>query len=251
MMLVRLSGLKSFSTMVASEDNRSSSWFPAQKQLTPFLFNDQKVTTLLDANGSPWWVAKEVCDILDLGNPRSSVALLDEDERGVQIMDTPGGPQKMSIINEPGLHSLIMRSRKPEAKAFKRWIMHTVIPEVRWTGGYSVEPSPDLNDPTTLRHLLLDYTQRVEEMLPKVETYERVINTDGAITLTNAGRCLRIRPIWFCVALRENRIMGINKLAREYTNEPMYLYLKKGYFTLKVFETERYRKPAATASSAE
>lgn len=67
-------------------------------------------------NGNPWFVASDVCDILEMGNPRSSLALLDEDEKGVHSMDTPGGKQEMTIISEPGLYSLILRSRKPDAK---------------------------------------------------------------------------------------------------------------------------------------
>lgn len=83
----------------------------------------------------PWFVAKDVCDILELGNPRSSLALLDEDEKDVHSMDTLGGKQEMTIISEPGLYSLILRSRKSEAKAFKRWVTHEVIPSIRKTGG--------------------------------------------------------------------------------------------------------------------
>ena len=89
-------------------------------------------------DGEPWFVAKDVCDCLDLGNPRTSIALLDEDEKGVHTMDTPGGAQEMSIISEPGLYSLILRSRKPEAKAFKRWVTHDILPSIRKTGGYGM-----------------------------------------------------------------------------------------------------------------
>jgi prophage antirepressor-like protein len=89
-------------------------------------------------DGEPHFVAADVAGALDLGNPRSSLALLDDDEKGVHTMDTPGGPQPMAIVNEPGLYSLIFRSRKPEAKAFKRWVTHDVIPQIRKTGSYSV-----------------------------------------------------------------------------------------------------------------
>lgn len=93
-------------------------------------------------SGEPWFVAKDVCDCLELGNPRTSVALLDDDEKGVHTMDTPGGKQEMSIISEAGLYSLILRSRKPEAKAFKRWVTHDILPSIRKTGGYSAPSSP-------------------------------------------------------------------------------------------------------------
>lgn len=85
-------------------------------------------------DGDPWFVAKDVCECLELGNPRSSIALLDEDEKGVHSVDTPGGKQEMTIVSEPGLYSLILRSRKPEAKAFKRWVTHDILPSIRKTG---------------------------------------------------------------------------------------------------------------------
>ena len=91
---------------------------------------------IVEKGGEPWFVAKDVCDILALGNPRSSIALLDEDERGVDIIYTPGGNQEMTIVSEAGLYSLILRSRKPEAKAFKRWVTHEVLPSIRKTGAY-------------------------------------------------------------------------------------------------------------------
>nr|DAT64562.1 MAG TPA: repressor domain protein [Caudoviricetes sp.] len=110
------------------------------------LFEHEKFGSLrvVERKVQPWFVAKDVCDILEMGNPRSSLALLDEDEKGVHSMDTPGGKQEMTIISEPGLYSLILRSRKPEAKAFKRWVTHDILPSIRKTGAYvaSTKESP-------------------------------------------------------------------------------------------------------------
>lgn len=94
----------------------------------------------------PWFVAKDVCDCLDLSNNRGAIASLDDDEKGVSITDTLGGQQEMSIISEADLYSLILRSRKPEAKAFKRWVTHEVLPSIRKTGGYSTT-LPDFANP--------------------------------------------------------------------------------------------------------
>ena len=109
------------------------------------LFKHEKFGSLrvVERKVQPWFVAKDVCDILELGNPRSSLALLDEDEKDVHSMDTPGGKQEMTIISEPGLYSLILRSRKPEAKAFKRWIIHEVVPSIRKRGLYATEAVMD------------------------------------------------------------------------------------------------------------
>ena len=66
----------------------------------------------------PWWVAKDICDVLDIKEPHRAMALLDEDEKDRHSMTTLGGKQEMSIVNEPGMYSLVLKSRKPEAKSF-------------------------------------------------------------------------------------------------------------------------------------
>lgn len=101
------------------------------------LYQDHPVR-IIEQDGEPWFVAKDVCEILEIRNSRSSIALLDEDERGVHSMDTPSGKQEMTVVSEAGLYSLILKSRKPEAKAFRRWVTHEVLPAIRKTGAYVV-----------------------------------------------------------------------------------------------------------------
>jgi prophage antirepressor-like protein len=91
--------------------------------------------------GAPWWIAADVCRILDIANPRDAVSRLDEDEKGVASTDTLGGRQNLAVINESGLYCLIFTSRKPEAKRFKRWVTHEVLPEIRRTGSYFRKPT--------------------------------------------------------------------------------------------------------------
>lgn len=87
--------------------------------------------------GEPWFVAADVCRALGLGNSSDAIRKLDADEKdGVDLIDPIGRKQNTAIINEPGLYTLVLSSRKPEAKAFKRWITHEVIPAIRKTGGY-------------------------------------------------------------------------------------------------------------------
>ena len=130
------------------------------------LFEHEKFGSLrvVERKVQPWFVAKDVCDILELGNPRSSLALLDEDEKDVHSMDTPGGKQEMTIISEPGLYSLILRSRKPEAKAFKRWVTHEVIPSIRKVGGYLIAKPDDTPEAILARAVLVaqDTIRRIE-----------------------------------------------------------------------------------------
>lgn len=102
-----------------------------------FAFDDQMVRTV-DRNGEAWFVATDICNALDHGNPRQVIARLDDDERGVHSMDTLGGHQEVNIINESGLYSLILTSRKEEAKRFKKWITSEVLPAIRMTGKYEL-----------------------------------------------------------------------------------------------------------------
>lgn len=103
-----------------------------------FRFGNQDIQVLI-INDEPWWVANQVCEVLGLKNPRTSIAHLDGDDKGVHTVDTLGGPQTVATVNESGLYSLVLRSRKPEAKEFKRWITRDVLPAIRKTGSYSVQ----------------------------------------------------------------------------------------------------------------
>ena len=129
---------------------------------------------VVDVDGEPWFVARDVCECLELGNPRTSIALLDEDEKGVHTMDTPGGAQEMSIVSEAGLYSLILRSRKPEAKAFKRWITHEVLPSIRRTGGYGQWnlPRAPKSFPDALR-MIADIEEEKQLALEQRDYYKR------------------------------------------------------------------------------
>ncbi|UQZ88855.1 hypothetical protein C4J81_06445 [Deltaproteobacteria bacterium Smac51] len=99
-----------------------------------------QIRGFLDEDGNPWFVASDVCAALGILNSRDAVNGLDDDEK-ITVANTDGNPRagiphQFSAISEPGLYSLIFRSRKPEAKAFKRWVTHEVIPTIRKTGQY-------------------------------------------------------------------------------------------------------------------
>ena len=128
---------------------------------------------VVEHSGAPWFVGKDVCDCLEIGNSRDAAASLDDDEKGVALIDTPGGKQEMSIISEPGLYSLVLRSRKPEAKAFKRWIVHEVLPAIRKHGGYLTPKKLEeaLLNPDVLIRLA---TQLKEEREGRVQAEARV-----------------------------------------------------------------------------
>lgn len=103
--------------------------------LQKFNFNDNPVS-VIDRAGTTWFVAKDVCEVLEISKHRDAVSRLDEDERGSVLVDTLGGKQEMTTINESGLYKLVFRSRKKIAKAFTKWVTSEVIPSIRKNGGY-------------------------------------------------------------------------------------------------------------------
>lgn len=109
---------------------------------------------VVDVNGEPWFVAADVCKALEIEKTDRALSRLDDDEKGAHSVSTLGGKQKVAIVNEPGLYSLVLGSRKPEAKAFKRWISHEVIPSIRKHGAYMT--------PEKLREVILSPDVMIE-----------------------------------------------------------------------------------------
>lgn len=117
--------------------------------LTTFDFNDAPIRTML-RDEQPWFVAVDVCRVLEIANSRDAVGQLDEDEKGVGITDTLGGAQKMQIISESGLYALVFKSRKPEAKTFRKWVTAEVLPALRKTGKYELPQTAGIEDRVSL-----------------------------------------------------------------------------------------------------
>lgn len=114
----------------------------ADNQLSQaFVFNasNQQVRTVMIEN-EPYFVAKDVCIILGISNHNDAVSRLDDDEKRGSALPTPSGTQQMVVVNESGLYHLIFQSRKPEAKAFRKWVTAEVLPTLRRTGRYEVKP---------------------------------------------------------------------------------------------------------------
>ena len=151
-------------------------------ELSIFNYGQNEVRTV-QVDGEPWFVAKDVCDVLGISNVSDTLSkVLDDDEKGVDSIYTPGGNQQVSIVNEPGLYSLILRSRKPEAKTFKRWITHEVLPTIRKTNGvYLSQQKAEeiLQDPD----LIIGLAQQVKELRAKTEHQQKQIEADRPKTI--------------------------------------------------------------------
>lgn len=141
-----------------------------------FQFGGQNIRVVM-LGGEPWFVAKDVGYVLQLGNTRSTVALLDDDEKGVHSMDTLGGKQKTQIVNEGGLYSLILRSRKPTAHKFKKWVTKEVLPSIRRTGSYG-EPA------LLMKEAVSKY---IENASANIEALKNEINTPALKSLSGFG----------------------------------------------------------------
>lgn len=108
-------------------------------ELKVFNYQDNEVRTV-EINGEPWFVLKDVCAVLGIGNSRMVFDRLDSDEKGVSQIDTPGGLQNVNIVNESGLYNVLLRSDKPEAKPLRKWVTSEVLPSIRKTGSYAQKP---------------------------------------------------------------------------------------------------------------
>ncbi len=207
-----------------------------------FNFHGNKIRTALK-NDEVWFVAKDVCDILEVGNTSQALVRLDEDEKDLISNDTPSGSQEMAHVNESGLYSLVLSSRKLEAKAFKRWITHEVLPAIRKTGSYSID------NPQQLIALALVEAQKIIEhkdvqiaiMQPKAEFFDAVAESKTAIDFATAAKVLKIKGFGrnnLFDFLRNSDILMSN-------NQPYQRYIDAGYF--RVIE-QKYTKPDGSIS---
>lgn len=175
-------------------------------EMQKFDFKGASLRTLTDEAGEPWFVAKDVCDILELTNPAVALQSLDDDEKtnlsNSYVWSEPG--RRPLIISEPGLYRLVMRSRKPEAKEFQRWVTHEVLPAIRKTGGYIPTTAAD-DDMTILakavmigqrtmeaqKQKIAEQQTRIVELEPKARFADAVAASDGTCLVGELAKMLR------------------------------------------------------------
>ena len=175
-------------------------------EIQKFDFKGASLRTLTDEAGEPWFIAKDVCDILELGNTTNALRALDEDEKTnfTNCNVAQNGGRAPLIISEPGLYKLIMRSRKPEAKEFQRWVTHEVLPQIRKTGGYI--PTTDADDDMTIlakavmigqrtleqqQRKIAAQQSRIVELEPKARFADAVAASDGTCLVGELAKMLR------------------------------------------------------------
>jgi anti-repressor protein len=203
-----------------------------------FDYQGKQVRTNISKNDEPIFCGRDVLDILDLET--SEYRRVDEDEKVLRLTQTPGGEQMMVWVTEPGLYSLILGSRKPEAKAFKRWITHEVLPAIRKTGTYSVSLPKTL--PDALRAYASEIeahsqtTALLEAAKPKVLFAESVEASKTSILIGELAKILKQNG----VEIGQNRLFDwmrkngylINRNGSDY-NMPTQYSMELGLFTIK------------------
>lgn len=163
----------------------------------------------IEQNGEPWFIARDVCECLSIGKYRDAVSRLEEDERGSVEMDTPGGRQSLSAVNEYGLYSLVLSSRKPEAKEFKRWITHEVIPAIRKTGGY-ISGAKEMSDEEIMAKALLIGKRTIEQQQLRIQNLE-VTNSE----LTVSNTIMRPKADYFDELVDRNLLTNFRETAKQ------------------------------------
>ena len=195
-------------------------------------------------NGEPWLVGKDVAEILGYSDTAKAIKRhVDEEDKGVDVLSTPGGKQPFTVINESGFYSLVLSSKMPKAKKFKRWVTSEVLPTIRKTGGYVDDPDKfvdyylPLADEMTKQEfkILLEYNRQLHSKInkdkPKVDFADQVADTTNVIDMGEMAKLANDRGI----RIGRNRlfswlrVMGILMM----NNIPYQEYMDRGYFKLK------------------
>lgn len=199
-------------------------------------------------DGDPWFVAADVCKALELEKTNRALSRLDDDEKGAHSVSTPGGGQRMSIISESGLYSLILGSRKPEARAFKRWITHEVIPSIRKHGAYMTDSLLDALEahpeavPEYLNRLRSEnarnreLTRRLRLALPKAEYYDAFVDPADCTNIRTTAKELGVPEKQFTRYLEEKKYLFRDKNRKLF---PRAVKKSAGLFLVRDFYTER------------
>ena len=161
------------------------------------IFNNDRFgqVRIVPVDGELMFVAKDVCDCLEITKHRDAISRLDSDERGSVKLDTPGGKQDIAAINEYGLYNLVLSSRKPEAKEFKRWITHDVIPAIRKTGSYSVvipqtlpealrAYADEVESHNVTKAIVAQQEQQIAEFKPVKDYVDKILSSKSCLAIT-------------------------------------------------------------------
>lgn len=199
------------------------------ENLTTWNYNNSEVRTVT-VNNEPWWVLADVCKVLEMSTPSKTAERLDEDEKGMSQIHTPGGVQNVRIINESGLYSVILRSDKPQAKPFRKWVTSEVLPSIRKHGAYMtpetieqaiLNPDTIIKIATALKEeqnknkvLQLKNSELTVDnqiMKPKAEYFDELVDRNLLTSFRETAKQLEIKEKFFINFLLEHKYIYRDK----------------------------------------
>lgn len=203
-------------------------------------YNNQQVRTVIK-DGEPWFVASDLCRVIEHTNPSKAVAGLDDDEKGLTNCSTLGGTQALMCVSEPGMYKLMARSNKPSAKPFQRWLSHDVLPAIRKTGSYNAAPAPlALTREQRMAQAMLDAQEimaeqsvLIQELAPKAEFFDSFVAADNWWDVRDVAQMLRNEEGIDTGEHRLFRWMRENKWLDQ-KNRPLQARLTQGLLELKL-----------------
>lgn len=189
-------------------------------ELQIFNYNTHQVRTV-ERDGEPWFVLKDVCDVLGVANHKMTAQRLDADEVSLtDLIDSIGRRQEMTVINESGLYNVILRSDKPEAKPFRRWVTSEVLPSIRRTGGY-IQGQETLSPAELMAKALMvaqktlserearisELTVENQRLLPRAEYFDQLVDRNLLTNFRDTAKQLKIKEKAFIAFLTEHKYL--------------------------------------------
>ena len=162
--------------------------------LIPFTYEDQPVR-VVTIDGEPWFVLADLCKVLGLTQPNKVALRLADDAKGRNLIPTPGGAQEMTIVSEAGMYEVVIRSDKPEAVTFRRWLTTEVLPSIRKTGGYGTAPqlteAQIVQQALAITHRDLEAAkERLAVVEPKAAYVEKFVADEDLRLMRNVAKSL-------------------------------------------------------------
>lgn len=198
-----------------------------------FQYAGQQVRMVL-IDGDPWFVASDVARVLGYSATEAMTRSMDADEKGMQVLHTPGGSQSVSVISEPGLYEAIFRSRVPAAQDFKRWVKHEVLPSIRRTGQFGSQLPASFAEALELAASKVREIEALEakavEDAPKVAAYDALMDAEGFYSMDAVAKLGRIGRTTLFRNLREAGVI------EKYGRLPMQRYAHWFKVTTKPWE---------------
>ena len=229
-------------------------------EVTNWTFGENEVRTIA-INNEPWWVLSDVCKVLELSTPAKIAARLEDDEKGMNQIHTPGGTQSVTVINESGLYSVILRSDKPQAKPFRKWVTGEVLPSIRKHGAYMTSDvlEQTIQNPDFLINICNELkaeqerrktaeltvsvqSQQINELQPKASYYDVVLNCKDLLSIGKIAKDFGKSAVWLNKWLHEQNV--------QYKQGDIWLlyqkYAEQGYTSTK---TQTYNGSDGTIHS--